>query len=117
MPPRSVFDEPCEFTATLLHEMAHSTALPLKRDAFGEKHSDKYAFEELCAEIACVFAGAELGLALGQARLENHAAYIQCWNKAFKEDSSVIFKAIAEAQEIADYLIAGVLSVRANKAA
>ena len=105
IPPRGAYDEPTEFTSTLLHEMAHSTMVPLERKTPKVFKLNTYAFEELCAELACVFASAELGLPLDGAHLENHAAYLKAWLGACKEDFDAMTSAINIAQGIADYLL------------
>jgi antirestriction protein ArdC len=55
------------------------------------------------AELASVFIGAELGLPCD---IPNHANYIASWVKKLKEDKREIFRAAADAQRIADYLLA-----------
>ena len=113
MPPRGAYDSPAEYTSTLLHEMAHSTIVPLARKTPDSFRDCAYAYEELCAELASVFAEAELGLPLGRARLENHAAYLQSWVECCKSDSDAMNSALTCAQGIADYLVANV-NVNAN---
>ncbi len=108
MPPRGAYAFPAEYTSTLLHEMAHSTKVPLVRKTPDSFRDCAYAYEELCAELASVFAEAELGLPLGQARLENHAAYLQAWVAKCKSDHDAMNSALTCAQGIADYLVAGV---------
>jgi antirestriction protein ArdC len=73
----------------------------LRRCAFG---SPDYAKEELRAEIAQVTICAELGIA--ECEFSNSAAYIKNWTDILRSDRKEIFRAAAEAQRIADYLLA-----------
>ena len=47
--------------------------------------------------------GAELGLPCD---LPNHASYVASWLDALRQDKREIFRAAADAQRIADYLLA-----------
>ena len=109
MPPRAAFESEALFVQTLTHEMAHSTGhrSRLDREALmqGAFGSPEYAEEELRAEFASAFLGAALGVDLGDEVMEGHAAYLQSWLKAAREDGRVLTDAIAEAERIADYLI------------
>lgn len=105
MAPRGVFDSPEKWTAVLIHEMAHSTGVPLKRDVINLFGTPDYAMEELRAELACVFVSAELGVSLAATELESHTAYLQSWVKACREDSDAMISAIQDAQQIADYIM------------
>lgn len=104
MPPRGAFDDPNEYTATLLHEMAHSTAKPLGRACPDSFRNCSYAYEELCAEFASVFASAELGIPI-QPSIENHSAYLQSWLSVCGEDTNALDRALSVAQGITDYLL------------
>ena len=50
-----------------------------------------------------MFIGAELGLPCD---IPNHANYLASWARKLKEDKREIFRAAADAQRIADYLLA-----------
>ena len=65
--------------------------------------SHAYAQEELRAELTSCFVGAELGLPCD---IPNHANYLASWVRKLKEDKREIFRAAADAQRIADYLLA-----------
>lgn len=112
LPIISAFDTMQDYYATALHEIAHSTGHEsrLKRDLSGGFGSVEYAKEELRAELSCVFLQMETGIRLDGKHIENHAAYLNSWLKAAKEDSSVFFKAAADAQKIADYVTSNYLS-------
>ena len=95
-----------DYYATALHEIAHSTGHEsrLNRDLAGSFGSESYAKEELRAELACVFMQMEQGIQLNGKHITNHAAYLNSWLQAAKNDTSVFFKAAADAQRIADYV-------------
>jgi antirestriction protein ArdC len=93
-------------TSTVLHELGHATGHPSRlnrdlRNAFG---SPDYAREELRAEIAQMMVCAELGTA--ECEFTNDAAYIDSWLERLRSDRKEIFHAAADAQRIADYLLA-----------
>ena len=75
----------------------------MDRDLTGRFGSAHYAQEELRAELASVFIGGTLGLPCD---IPNHASYIASWVAKLKEDKREIFRAAADAQRIADYLLA-----------
>ena len=49
-----------------------------------------------------MFVGAELGLPCD---IPNHASYVASWLRTLKQDKREIFRAAAEAQRMADYLL------------
>ena len=104
LPPDASFHSPEDWAATALHELAHASGAPhrLNRDLSGRFGSSAYSREELRAEIASMYVGAELGV---PADIPNHASYIQSWVKVLKEDKREIFHAAADAQKIADYIL------------
>ncbi len=99
------FDTPAAFASTALHEAAHWSGARgrLDRDLTGGFGSAHYAQEELRAELASVFLGKILDLPCD---IPNHANYIASWVSKLKEDKREIFRAAADAQRIADYLLA-----------
>ncbi len=93
------------YYGVLLHELTHWTGAPhrLDRDkAKTRKEIDKYAFEELIAELGAAFLCAKLGVV--QTPRDDHAHYIKSWLKALKDDKTCIFKASAHAARAVDYL-------------
>ncbi|GAB5469818.1 MAG: zincin-like metallopeptidase domain-containing protein [Rhodospirillales bacterium] len=93
------------YYATLLHELTHWTGAPhrLDRDkAKTRKEIDKYAFEELVAELGAAFLCAKLDVV--QTPREDHAHYIKSWLQALKDDKACVFKASAHAARAVDYL-------------
>lgn len=107
-PLRERFKRLEDFYATLFHEMVHSTGHQSRLNrkevaenpAFG---SDGYSLEELVATLGasyiCSFTGIEQGT------IENHAAYIQNWLMALKNDKRFIVHASTRAQRAVDYIL------------
>lgn len=108
MPDVSRFETAGEFYATLSHESIHGSGPKnrLERECFARYHIDEEAraAEELIAEIGAMMLTAHLGIQ-GE-HIDNHAAYIQSWLKALKNDRRHIFKAAAEAQKACDWVLA-----------
>ena len=105
LPEPASFHGPQQFAAVALHEAAHWSGARsrLDRDLTGRFGSEAYSREELRAEVASVFIGATLGLPCD---IPNHANYIASWAQNLKQDKREIFRAAADAQRIADYLLA-----------
>ena len=109
VPARGQFTCNEAFLRTLLHEMGHSTKVPLGRER--SKDMVDYAFEELVAELCALFAAADAGLDCANFSSEegsdfyrNHVAYIQSWSKRLASDPDALFKAATKASAAADYL-------------
>ena len=90
----------------LLHELGHWTGTKerLNRDLSGRFGSHDYAREELRAELAQVMICSELGI--DDCDFTNGAAYIADWLSKLRDDKKEVFRAAADAQRIADYLLA-----------
>ena len=120
MPPSHAFQSEYGYMSTLLHEAGHATGHEsrLARDLSGGFGSEKYAKEELRAEIASAFTAQALGMH-GEdepAHMANHKAYVQSWAKAIKDAPQELFAAIKDAEKISDYLIERGEFTRAPKA-
>ncbi len=104
MPPDEAFHSPEERAATLFHELSHASghASRLNRDLSGRFGSASYAKEELRAELASSAIGSMIGLPCD---VPNHASYLQSWIGVLTQDRREIFRAAAEAQRIADYIL------------
>ncbi len=111
MPKTSFFFDTAQASATenyystLLHELTHWTGAKhrLDRDkARGKAEIEKYAFEELVAELGAAFLCAQHGIT--QTQPDHHAIYIKGWLKAFKDDKTYIFKASARAAKATEFL-------------
>ncbi|MDA8154250.1 MAG: zincin-like metallopeptidase domain-containing protein [Acidithiobacillus sp.] len=102
---------------TLLHELSHATGHPqrLNRE-FGKTFGDqKYAIEELRAEMSAAMTAAALGIGFDPAaqtveegrETGNSAAYLASWLGTLpeKERKQILIQAIKDAQAISDFLI------------
>jgi putative DNA primase/helicase len=63
---------------------------------------ENYPREELVAEIGSMMLGAETGIPHDPAQ---HAAYVQSWIKALKNDKNEIFRAASAASKACDLLL------------
>ena len=105
IPPFVVFHTPNDYYATLAHEITHWTRHPSRLDRdFGRKRfgDEGYAKEELVAELGSCFLASDLGYE--PLPEEQHAAYIQSWLKALKDDKRLIFSAASHAQKAVEFL-------------
>ena len=104
LPERNQFPTADAYYATALHEVGHWTGHPsrLDRDLSHPFGSEGYAREELRAEIASLMLGERLDLGHDPGQ---HAAYVGSWVKALKEDPKEIFRAAADAERIAGYVM------------
>lgn len=95
-----------DFYATALHEIAHSTGHEsrLNRDLSGAFGSQKYALEELRAELSSVFMQVDLGIDLSGAEVKNHAAYLRSWLTSIQDDPQAFYKAATDADKICKYI-------------
>jgi antirestriction protein ArdC len=117
MPAREQFNGMPEFYSTMFHEMTHSTGHQdrCKRegiDTFDHFGSDKYAKEELVAEMGNSFLCSLAGI---DVTLDNPIAYIQSWKSKLKEDSKLIISAASQAQRASDFILGLVAKEDENK--
>lgn len=107
VPEPEKFEDQRAYWATLFHEMAHSTGHKsrLGRDLSGSFSKEKYAKEELVAELAAAFLCAEVGVVQAGAPDENHTAYLRSWLKALKDDTRLILTAASKAQKASDRIL------------
>ncbi len=105
LPKIEAFHTMQDFYATALHEIAHSTGHESRLNRLGAYGSeDSYAVEELRAELASVFMQRELGITLEGRHFENHAAYLNSWLNAVRNDKRLFFDAVRDAEKISDYV-------------
>lgn len=104
MPPRAAFEDGEAYYATLGHEHIHWTGSKTRLDReFGKRFGDdRYAFEELVAELGAAFLMASLGLSADPR--EDHASYLAGWLKVLKADKRAIFTAASKAQAAVNFL-------------
>lgn len=111
MPDRRAFNgtptsSPTEaYYSTLFHELTHWTAPAHRcdRDMSGSFGSEKYAIEELVAELGAAFLCADIGI--NSAPRADHADYIASWLKCLKADNRAVFKAAAQASKAAAFIV------------
>ena len=108
IPPHAAFATAERFCGTLIHEMCHLTGHPsrLNRDLRNRFGSHDYSREELRAELGQMMVCGELGIAVSDDEFSNSAAYLSSWLEKLRSDRKEIFRAAADAQRIADYLLA-----------
>lgn len=104
LPARNQFPTSDNYYATALHELGHWTGHPsrLDRDLSHPFGSEGYAREELRAEIASLMLGERMDIGHDPGQ---HAAYVGSWIKALKEDPREIFRAAADAERIAGFVM------------
>ncbi|WP_025902221.1 zincin-like metallopeptidase domain-containing protein [Tatumella sp. UCD-D_suzukii] len=104
LPARNQFPTSDNYYATALHELGHWTGHPdrLDRDLSHPFGSEGYAREELRAEIASLMLGERMDIGHDPGQ---HAAYVGSWVKALKEDPREIFRAAADAERIAGFVM------------
>lgn len=115
MPVRAAFASSEAYYSTLLHELTHWTGHDSRcaRPLQGRAHVEAYAFEELVAEMGSAFLCGHCGLlpaAGGEAPGLQHAAYIDSWLQALRNDRRLVFTASSLAQKAADFVLASVLT-------
>jgi antirestriction protein ArdC len=71
---------------------------------FGGFGCQTYAYEELVAETISIYVASDVGVS-NDAVLANHASYLQSWSDKIKEDPKALFKAFAEAEQGADWVM------------
>ncbi|MFQ5715870.1 MAG: ArdC family protein [Nitrospinales bacterium] len=113
MPELGQFRSPEHFYSVYCHEITHSVGNVnrLNRDLSGKFGSEKYAFEELVAELGSAMICGSLGLE--QKPREDHAQYIKGWLTRLRSDHKFIIQAASKAQKAADYALES--AARANK--
>jgi antirestriction protein ArdC len=104
MPPRESFESQEAFAQTACHELGHYAANKrrLGISEGGRFGSREYAAEELRVEISAAMVCSTLGI---NPDIPNTAAYVSNWLERLKNDNREIFRAAADAQRIADYLL------------
>ena len=111
LPPREAFTDSLGEVMTAFHEAAHSTGHPnrCERVLTSKFGSPEYAFEELIAEIACMFTVMRLGGSFHPSKVleenANSLAYLDNWLKACNDKDKALTAAFGEAQKASDYII------------
>jgi len=92
------------YYSTKLHELTHWTGNEsrLDRDIKNTFGSDKYAAEELVAELGSTFLNAHFGTEA--VPNEEHAHYLASWLRSFKDNPMALYRAAKQAQAAVDFL-------------
>ena len=87
-----------------MHELSHWTGHEsrLNRDMCHSFGSQKYAREELIAEVSSWLLAVTLGT---PHEPQNSASYLASWVCDFKDKPREIYSAISQAQKVVDYLL------------
>lgn len=113
--PQGDFASENDFCAVLCHEMVHATKSRLDRKSKIEEMyadpDDRYAFEELVAELGASFICTHLGIT---GDYSNHASYLQSWLRILKADKHTLYRAVKFAQQAADWLLGTETAVSAG---
>lgn len=109
LPPAGAFKDVSLYWATSLHEHMHWTGGKdrLNREGVtmtGFFGSDKYAFEELVAEMGAAFLSMKLGVK-HDSLMDNHAAYLQSWVKGLRDDPKALMKAASLASKGMNFIL------------
>jgi antirestriction protein ArdC len=111
LPLRSQFRSAEHYYATAFHEAAHSTGHPSRLDrpgiaAFDHFGSDRYAREELVAEMTSSVLCAETRIDNPEL-FDNSASYLAGWLAALNGDRTLVIAAAAQAQRACDLIDPG----------
>lgn len=108
VPSMKRFPNKAEYYHIVYHELTHATghASRLNREGITEKivkGSEKYAKEELIAELGASFLSNKAGI-LGDLQFQNSAAYLKSWIEALQNNPKMIVGACAAAQKASQYI-------------
>ncbi|HTB32790.1 MAG TPA: zincin-like metallopeptidase domain-containing protein [Bacteroidia bacterium] len=108
MPRLETFKSSEEYYSTLFHELVHSTGHPgrLNRKELMEskgKNTEKYAMEELTAEIGACYLKSYAGLS--DDYFKYNVAYIKGWLEGLRNNKRFIFYASSAAQKATDFIL------------
>lgn len=98
------------FFSDAFHEIAHATSHSSRLNRMvvsAHQDIERYAIEELKAEIASAFICHDIGI-IPQPHddyIKNSQAYIQNWIKVIKDKPNALFSSIKEAEGISDYVM------------
>lgn len=109
------FENGQSFYSTMLHEMAHSTGAEnrLNREIKNGFASDKYAREELVAEMTSALVCNAIGIRNGVK--EESAAYLKSWLKGLKESPDFIKTTLFDVKKAYDMILAEVDAIEIKK--
>ena len=105
LPKREQFKTPQGFYGTAFHELGHWTGHEsrLGREIGKSFGDEKYAAEELVAELTATFVSVAVGVTV-EPHIE-HASYLDSWLKALKAAPKNLYLAARDAQRAANFLL------------
>ena len=105
MPSKAQFPDAATYYGTLFHELAHWTGHETRENRkLGSRFgSDRYAFEELVAELASAMLSGITGVEATPR--EDHAIYLNNWIACLKDDPKAIQKAASLAEKAAQFIL------------
>jgi antirestriction protein ArdC len=106
MPHPGQFESGGEHFAALYHELTHSTGAAHRLNRFAQAEGDRgdrYAFEELVAEIGAAFLCAATGISHPVTEALQ-ASYIAGWSAALRQDHRLVLRAASAAQRAVDFI-------------
>lgn len=109
LPISEQFYNEAHYYSTLFHEIGHSTGAVHRLNRIGIVNDEAtfgtplYAEEELIAECTAAQLCAEVGIP-ENIGVTNTAAYIQNWLSVLKNDTSLVLKAAAKAEQAVNYI-------------
>ena len=106
LPKPEHFETQYDLNCTSFHELAHATGHPnrLVRDLKGNFGDEKYAYEELVAEMTSCLMSVNVIDEMPKEHLDNHKAYVQNWISILNEKPEMLSSAISDAKESANYM-------------
>jgi antirestriction protein ArdC len=106
MPHLQAFKSSKNFYMVAFHEIAHSTGIKkrLNRDMGGMFGNDKYAKEELIAELTSTLIGASMNI-LTKEVIDNTTAYLKSWTKRMTDKKAELYSGLNGAIKAFDYII------------
>ncbi len=106
LPKPEYFETQYDLNCTSFHELAHATGHPnrLVRDLKGNFGDEKYAYEELVAEMTSCLMSVNVIDEMPKEHLDNHKAYVQSWISILNEKPEMLSSAISDAKESANYM-------------
>ena len=104
MPSKTQFKKIEEYYSVIFHELSHSCLHEkrMNRKLCTDFGSNTYSENELEAEFASAFLCNLAGI---DNTIENSAAYIKGWMKAFKDNPAMITNAASRAQKVVNYIL------------
>lgn len=94
VPLKAQFQDGESYYSTMLHEMAHSTGKPLKREMGTILGIDKYGREELVAELTSAITLQNIGVA--STIRESNVQYLKGWLHNIKEEPNFLFNVLSD---------------------